>query len=142
MLVFFLFAILLFISSFLSLTDQQYLLPRCDAKQSQAIYKTEASEQELSHEVLLVENTKRPELASVFMSKEVDLEHFISHTSGWSMAKQHYQAALTRQNGLTTKVAQLELVCFNLSIGVSNNFNIVFRLTSSCDVLFIISFSG
>lgn len=142
MLVFFLFAILLFISSFLSLTDQQYLLPCCDAKQSQAIYKTEASEQELSHEVLLVENTKRPELASVFMSKEVNCEYFITHTSGWSMAKQHYQAALTRQNGLKTKVAQLELVCFNLSIGVSNNFNIVFRLTSSCDVLFIISFSG
>ena len=48
-----------------------------------------------------------------------------------------------RSSGLwETKVAQLELVCFNLSIGVSNNFNIVFRLTSSCDVLFIISFSG
>ena len=89
-----------------------------------------------------MQNTMRPELDSVFMRKEFDLEHALTHTSGWSMAKQHYQTALTRQDGLKTKVAQLELVCFNLSIGVSNNFNIVFRLTSSCDVLFIISFSG
>ena len=142
MLVFFLFAILLFISSFLSLTDQQYLLPCWDAKQSQAIYKTEASEEELRNEILLVQNTKRPELASVFMSKDVDPQTWVGHTSRWSMSKQHYLAAQSRQDGLRTKVAQLELVCFNLSIGVSNNFNIVFRLTSSCGVLFIISFSG
>ena len=84
-----------------------------------------------------MENTKRPELASVYMDKEVDTQYWLTHVSGWSMAKQHYLAAKARQDGLQTKVAQLELVCFNLSIGVSNNFNIVFRLTSSCGVLFI-----
>ena len=89
-----------------------------------------------------MENTLRPELSSVFMQKDHDPEQCISLASGWSMAKQHYQAALSRKHGLVTKVAQLELVCWNLSIGVSNNFNIVFRLTSSCDVFFIISFSG
>ena len=83
-----------------------------------------------------MENTLRPELSSVFIQKDNDPEYWISQLSGWSMAKQHYQAALSRKQGLEAKVAQLELVCWNLSIGVSNNFNIVFRLTSSCDVFF------
>ena len=81
--------------------------------------------------MLLVENTLRPELASVFASQaRFDPEHLVTHSSPWSMAKQHYLAALSRRNGLRVKVAQLELVCFNFSFGASNRFNIVFRLLS------------
>ena len=79
--------------------------------------------------MLLVENTLRPELASVFASQtRFDPEHLVTHSSPWSMAKQRYLAALSRRNGLRVKVAQLELVCFNFSFGASNRFNIVFRL--------------
>ena len=79
--------------------------------------------------MLLVENTLRPELASVFASQtRFDPEHLVAHSSPWSMAKQHYLAALSRRNGLRVKVAQLELVCFNFSFWASNHFNIVFRL--------------
>jgi hypothetical protein len=79
--------------------------------------------------MLLVENTLRPELASVFASQtRFDPEHLVTHSSPWGMAKQHYLAALSRRNGLRVKVAQLELVCFNFSFWASNHFNIVFRL--------------
>ena len=104
--------------------------PCCDAKQSQAIYNIQASEDELSEEMLLVENTLRPELASVFSSQtRFDPEHLVTHSSPWSMSKQHYLAALSRRNGLRVNVAQLELVCFNFSFGASNHFNMVFRLS-------------
>ena len=79
--------------------------------------------------MLLVENTLRPELASAFASQtRFDPEHLVAHSSPWSMAKQHYLAALSRRNGLRVKIAQLELACFNFSFGASNHFNIVFRL--------------
>ena len=56
--VFVLFAVLLFLS-FFKVWLQQYLFPCWDAKQSQAICSTQASEGELSEEMLLVENTLR-----------------------------------------------------------------------------------
>ena len=59
---------------------------------------------------------------------DFDPEHLVAHSSPWSMAKQHYLAALSRRNGLRVKIAQLELACFNFSFGASNHFNIVFRL--------------
>ncbi|CAL1172866.1 unnamed protein product [Cladocopium goreaui] len=76
-----------------------------------ALYSRTASDEELRQETLVVENTQRPELSTLWAHQpENGIHELLASAHAFSCAKQHWLSAYSREVGLRTKAERLNVL--------------------------------